>query len=263
MSAAVGQRLNGKVAVITGGGSAIGRAVAALFAHEGADVAIVYLPADEPDARATADAVAREGRTALLLPGDVTDPDFCHRAVRRSVATFGHLDILVNNAAYFLDRTDSDASEDEQCDQAVGANVYGYFYMAKAALPEMRQGGAIVNCGAIAAAEPGGELLDDAATSGAIHAFTRSLARNLVGCGVRVNCVAPGSRSSADASASSRSGGGTPLAKILEFPGKSPVARATRPDELAPAFVLLAAESDSDFITGEILTIAGGETTRA
>jgi NAD(P)-dependent dehydrogenase (short-subunit alcohol dehydrogenase family) len=246
-------KLEDKVALITGGDSGIGRAVAVLYAREGADVAIIYL-SEEQDAEETRKAVEAEGRRALLLPGDVTDPSFCRRAVDGTIREFGRLDILVNNAA-FQEHVDSleDLSE-EQLDRTFKTNIYGYFYMAKAALPHLGEGSAIVNSGSVTGIEGSKNLLDYSATKGAIHAFTKSLAQNLLEKGIRVNCVAPGPvwtpLNPADVDAE----------KVSKFGGDVGMKRPAQPEEVAPAYVFLAAPSCSSYITGEILPVLGGQT---
>jgi NAD(P)-dependent dehydrogenase (short-subunit alcohol dehydrogenase family) len=185
-------KLVGKVALITGGDSGIGRAVAVLYAREGADVAIVYLPVEQSDAEETRTAVQQEGRRCELIPGDVTDARFCRQAVDRTVKAFGGLDILVNNAAFQNHVESIEELSEEQWDTTFRTNIHAYFYMAKAALEHMRKGGAIINCGSITGLEGSKALLDYSATKGAIHAFTKSLAQQLVDRKVRVNCVAPG-----------------------------------------------------------------------
>jgi NAD(P)-dependent dehydrogenase (short-subunit alcohol dehydrogenase family) len=245
-------KLEDKVALITGGDSGIGRAVAVLYAREGADVAIVYL-SEEEDAEETRNAVEAEGRRALLLPGDVTDPSFCRRAVAATVREFGQLDILVNNAA-FQEHVDSleDLSE-EQLDRTFKTNIYGYFHMAKEALPHLQEGSVIVNSGSVTGIEGSKNLLDYSATKGAIHAFTKSLAQNLLEKGIRVNCVAPGPvwtpLNPADVDAE----------KVSEFGGDVGMKRPAQPEEVAPAYVFLAAPSCSSYITGEILPVLGGQ----
>lgn len=248
-------KLNGKVALITGGDSGIGRAVAVLFAREGADVAIVYLPVEQSDAEETRRAVEDESQRALLIPGDVTDPQFCAEAVERTVDEFGQLDILVNNAAYQQHRKGLDELSYEQWDHTFKTNIHGYFCMAKAALPHLKKGSAIINTGSITGLEGSKELLDYSATKGAIHAFTKSLAQNLVDKGIRVNCIAPGPV-------------WTPLnpsdkeaEKVATFGQDTPMKRPAQPEEIAPAFVFFASEADSSYITGEVLTLLGGETT--
>jgi NAD(P)-dependent dehydrogenase (short-subunit alcohol dehydrogenase family) len=246
-------KLDGMVALITGGDSGIGRAVAVLYAREGADVAIVYLSEHE-DAEETRRAVETEGRRALLIPGDVTDPEFCREAVETAVGKLGHLDILVNNAA-FQEHADSleDISE-EQFDRTFKTNIYGYFYMAKAALPHLEEGSSIINTGSVTGIEGSKDLLDYSATKGAIHAFTKSLAQNLVEQGIRVNCVAPGPvwtpLNPADVDAE----------KVAQFGGKVPMKRPAQPEEVAPAYVFLAAPACSSYISGEILPVLGGNT---
>jgi NAD(P)-dependent dehydrogenase (short-subunit alcohol dehydrogenase family) len=250
-------KLAGKRALITGGDSGIGRAVAVLFAREQADVALVYLPEEYTDAERTAEAVRAEGRRALLLPGDVCDPEFCRRAVNRMVKELGGLDILVNNAAFqnHVDRVD-DLSE-EQWDRTFKTNIYGYFYMVKAASSCLREGSVIINSGSITGLEGSGALLDYAATKGAIHAFTKSLAQQLVERGIRVNCVAPGPV-------------WTPLnpaerspEEVAHFGEDTPYGRPAQPEEIAPAFVCFASDVDSRYVTGEVLTLLGGKTRAA
>jgi NAD(P)-dependent dehydrogenase (short-subunit alcohol dehydrogenase family) len=185
-------KLEDKVALITGGDSGIGRAVAVLYAREGADVAIVHLPEEQHDAEETRRAVETEGRRALLIKGDVTQPDFCRQAVAQTIAELGKLDILVNNAAFQEHQPGLDALSEEQWDYTFKVNIYGYFRMVKAAVPHMQPGSVIINTGSITGIRGSGHLLDYSATKGAIFAFTKSLAQNLVSQGIRVNCVAPG-----------------------------------------------------------------------
>ncbi len=248
-------KLSGKVALITGGDSGIGRAVAVLYAREGADVAIVYLPEEEGDARETRDHIEREGRKALLLPGDVTNAGFCQEAVDRVVRELGAIDVLVNNAAYQQDLESIEELTEEQWDRTFRTNIYGYFYMAKAAIPRMRRGAAIINTGSITGLEGSGHLLDYAATKGAIHAFTKSLAQNLVDRGIRVNCVAPGPVwTPLNTTAKSAE-------EVVKFGADTPMKRPAQPEEIAPAYVFFASGADSSYITGEVLTLLGGETT--
>ncbi len=185
-------KLENKVALITGGDSGIGRAVAVLYAREGADVAIVYLAAEQPDAEETKQAVEEEGSKCLLLPGDVTNSEFCREAVKKTVKEFGKLDILVNNAAYQEEQKRPEDISDEQFEKTFRTNIFGYFYMTKAALAELPEGGVIVNTGSITGLQGNKQLMDYAATKGAIHAWTKSLAQNLVERKIRVNCVVPG-----------------------------------------------------------------------
>ncbi len=249
------EKLEGKIALITGGDSGIGRAVAVLYAREGADVAIVYLPVERSDAEETARAVEAEGGRALLIEGDVTDSAFCDGAVRRTVEELGGLDILVNNAAFQQHQESIEEITDEQLERTFKTNIFGYFYMARAALAHMKAGSAIVNTGSITGLEGSKELLDYSATKSAIHAFTKSLAQSLVKRQIRVNCVAPGPV-------------WTPLnpsdkepEDVAKFGADTPMKRPAQPEEIAPSFVFFASEADSSYITGEVLTLLGGETT--
>jgi NAD(P)-dependent dehydrogenase (short-subunit alcohol dehydrogenase family) len=247
-------KLKGKVALITGGDSGIGRAVAVLYAREGADVAIVYLD-EQDDAEETGRAVEGEGRRALLIPGDVTDPEFCREAVETTARELGGVDILVNNAAFQEHASSLEDISVEQLDRTFRTNIFGYFFMAQAALPHLKEGSAIVNSGSVTGIEGSKDLLDYSATKGAIHAFTKSLAQSLVEKGIRVNCVAPGPvwtpLNPADVDAE----------KVAEFGSKVPMKRPAQPEEVAPAYVFLAAPACSSYITGEVLPILGGTTT--
>jgi len=250
-------KLKGKVALITGGDSGIGRAVAVLFAREGADVAFTYLPAESKDARETLRAIELEGRSGLSIAGDLREPKFASDAVKQTVAALGKLDILVNNAAYQQhQKTIADISE-EQWDRTFKTNIYAYFLMAKAAMPYLKKGCAIINTGSITGLEGSKHLLDYAATKGAIHAFTKSLAQNLVEKGIRVNCVAPGPvwtpLNPSDKAAKD----------VAKFGADTPMKRPAQPEEIAPAFVFFASEIDSSYVTGEVLTLLGGDTTAA
>lgn len=244
-------KLEGKVALITGGDSGIGRSVAVLYAREGADVAIVYL-SEDGDAEETGRAVEAEGRRALLLPGDVSDSGFCREAVRATVDAFGRLDILVNNAAFQEHAVSLEDITDAQLDRTFRTNIFGYFYMARAALPHLGKGAAIVNTGSVTGIRGSRELLDYSATKGAIHAFTKSLAQNVLDREIRVNCVAPGPvwtpLNPADQDAE----------KVVKFGASVPMKRPAQPEEIAPAFVFLAAPSCSSYITGEVLPVLGG-----
>jgi NAD(P)-dependent dehydrogenase (short-subunit alcohol dehydrogenase family) len=248
-------KLAGKVALITGGDSGIGRAVAVLFAREGADVAIVYLPEEQSDAEETQRAVEKEGQRALLIPGDVRRPEFCLQAVKATVAEYGQLDLLVNNAAFQQHQENIEEITDDQWDKTFKTNIYGYFYMTRAALPHLKKGSAIVNTGSITGLEGSKELLDYSATKGAIHAFTKSLAQNLVERGIRANCVSPGPvwtpLNPSD----------KPAKDVAKFGADTPMKRPAQPEEIAPAYVYFASEVDSSYVTGEVLTLLGGETT--
>ena len=243
-------KLKGMVALITGGDSGIGRAVAVLYAREGADVAIVYLSSHE-DAEETKRHVEAEGRQCLLLPGDVKDAKFCKEAVEKTVEEFDGIDILVNNAA-FQEHAHSLADiTDERLDETFKTNIYGYFYMARAALPHLKKGSCIINTGSVVGLRGSPELLDYSATKGAIHAFTMSLASSLLEKGIRVNAIAPGPvwtpLNPADRSAQ----------EIVEFGKKTDFKRPAQPEELSPAYVFLASPVCSSYITGIVLPVTG------
>jgi NAD(P)-dependent dehydrogenase (short-subunit alcohol dehydrogenase family) len=250
-------KLTGLAALVTGGDSGIGRAVAVLFAKEGADVAIVYLDAEEKDAQETGKAIEAQGRKAVLIPGDVSDPDFCQEAVEWAVHEFGRLDILVNNAAYQQHQEKLEDISVEQWDRTFRTNIHGYFHMAKAALPHLKPGSAIINTGSITGLEGNRKLIDYASTKGAIDAFTKSLAQGLVERGIRVNCVAPGPvwtpLNAAD----------KPAEEVAKHGEKTPMKRPAQPEEIAPAYVFFASGADSSYITSEVLALLGGRTTAA
>jgi NAD(P)-dependent dehydrogenase (short-subunit alcohol dehydrogenase family) len=245
------EKLKDKVALITGADSGIGRAVAVLYAREGADIAAAYLNEHE-DAEETRKAVEAEGRRCILISGDVADPEFCKEAVARTVKQLGRLDILVNNAAFQEHALDFEDITDKHFDRTLKTNLYGYFHLAKAAVPHMKPGSAIVNCGSVTGILGSKNLIDYSMTKGGIHAFTRSLSMQLVDKGIRVNCVAPGPvwtpLNPADRNAEG----------VAKFGGQTPMRRPAQPEEIAPAFVFLAAPSCSSYITGEILPIIGG-----
>jgi NAD(P)-dependent dehydrogenase (short-subunit alcohol dehydrogenase family) len=245
------EKLDRKVALITGGDSGIGRAVAVLFAREGADIAIAYLN-EHVDAEETKQAVEKEGRRCITISGDVADPEFCKEAVTQTTKQLGRLDVLVNNAAFQEHVKDFDELTEAHFDRTIKTNLYGYFYMAKAAVPHMRPGSAIVMTGSVTGLLGNKNLLDYSMTKGGIHAFVRSLATHLIDKGIRVNAVAPGPvwtpLNPADRDAES----------VSKFGSRTPMKRPAQPEEIAPAFVFLAAPSCSSYITGEILPIIGG-----
>jgi NAD(P)-dependent dehydrogenase (short-subunit alcohol dehydrogenase family) len=248
-------RLADKVALVTGGDSGIGRAVAVLFAREGADVAIMYLDEGE-DARETERLVKAEGRECLAIAGDVGDAGFCDKAVEAVIDRFGRLDVLVNNAAEQHPQKDIGKITPEQIERTFRTNIFGYFFMTQAALPHLKSGAAIVNTTSVTAYRGSPELLDYSATKGAIVAFTRSLAKKLVDKGIRVNGVAPGPI-------------WTPLIPatfdadhVASFGAQTPMKRPGQPNEVAPSFLFLACE-DSSYITGSVLHPNGGDATES
>jgi NAD(P)-dependent dehydrogenase (short-subunit alcohol dehydrogenase family) len=245
-------RLTGKKAVITGGDSGIGRAVAVAFAREGADVLLSYLESEEPDAQETARLVKESGQVAVLVPGDIREEAHCRRIIETAVGEFGHVDVLVNNAAYQRSNADGIAGiTTEQFDRVFKTNVYALFWLCKAAVPHMPAGSSIINSSSIQAFQPSAHLLDYAASKGAIVDFTKGLAGDLVSKGIRVNSVAPGPVWTPLIPAT------MPAEKVDSFGKQSPMGRPAQPAELAPAYVFFASQ-ESSYITAETLGVTGG-----
>jgi len=247
-------RLKDKVALITGGDSGIGRAVAALFAREGADIAILYL-CEHDDAEFTKGIVEKEGRKAITIAGDIGDKDFCERAVRQTVEQLGRLDVLINNAGEQHPDKDIREITDEQLRRTFQTNIFSMFYLAQAAVPHLKEGSTIINCTSETMYSGSPDLLDYSATKGAITAFTRSLAKNLVKKGIRVNAVAPG-----PIWTPLNPFGGQPPEDVPEFGKDTPMGRPGQPNEVAPSFLFLACE-DASYMTGQVLHPDGGDTT--
>jgi NAD(P)-dependent dehydrogenase (short-subunit alcohol dehydrogenase family) len=244
-------RLANKVAIVTGGDSGIGRAVAALYAREGADVVIVHL-CEHDDAAETARIVEKEGRRALVIAGDLGDSDFCADVVAQTIETFGRLDILVNNAGEQHPDKDIRGITRQQLERTFQTNIFSMFYLVQAARPHLKSGAAIVNCTSVTMYQGSKELLDYSATKGAITAFTRSLSENLIEDGIRVNAVAPGPIWTP----LNPCGGASPE-KLEHFGESTPMGRPGQPNEVAPSFLFLACE-DSSYMSGQVLHPNGG-----
>ncbi|MGW5738332.1 MULTISPECIES: SDR family oxidoreductase [Streptomyces] len=242
--------LQDRVAVVTGGDSGIGRAVALAYAREGADVLFTHLPTEAEDARETARLVEKAGRRGLAVPCDIREEEQCRRLIERAVTEFGRIDILVNNAAYQMSQPEGiGAISTEQFDRVVRTNLYGMFWLCKMAVPHIPPGGSIINTTSVQAYKPSPHLLDYAMTKGAIVTFTQGLAQMLVENGIRVNAVAPGPVWTPLIPAT--------LPDTKEFGKQAPMGRPAQPAEMAPAFVFLASEHAS-FITAEIMNATGG-----
>ena len=247
-------KLENKVAIVTGGDSGIGRSVAVLFAREGAKITFTYLPEEEEDAKETVSAIESVGGEVLAVTCDVTDNAACEQVIQSTLDKFGQLDILVNNAGWQNHLPDIESLTFEQWDKTFQINIYGYFRMVKASLPHLPDGGAIINTGSITGLEGSSGLLDYSSTKGAIHAFTKTLAKELVERNIRVNCVAPGPV-------------WTPLNPaersedvMREFGSDTPYGRPAQPDEMAPTYVYLASNADSSYLTGQVIALLGGST---
>jgi NAD(P)-dependent dehydrogenase (short-subunit alcohol dehydrogenase family) len=244
-------RLAGRTAVITGGDSGIGRAVAIAFAREGADVVLSYLDEEESDARKTAEFVEEAGQRVVTVPGDIRDESHCEHVVRRAVEKFGKIDILVNNAAYQMSQGGILDITTEQFDRVFATNIYAMFWLCKAAVPHLPPGSTIINTSSIQAFQPSPALMDYAMTKAAIVNFTKSLAIELADKGVRVNSVAPGPVWTPLIPAT------MPADKVDAFGADTPLGRAAQPAELAPPYVFLASQ-ESSYITGEVIGVTGG-----
>jgi NAD(P)-dependent dehydrogenase (short-subunit alcohol dehydrogenase family) len=248
-------KLEREVALITGGDSGIGRAVAVLFAREGARIAINYLPEEESDAEATCREVEKAGARCLLLPGDLTEPGFCDELVAQTIEEYGRIDILVSNAAHQRRKESMAELSDEELQRTFDTNVYAYMRLVRAALPRMKAGASIIATSSETGILGSRKLPDYSASKGAINAFTKSLAQALIPRGIRVNAVAPGPvwtpLNPSDA--------GLPPEKVAHFGESSPMGRPAQPEEVAPAYVFLASNADSSYITGIVLQVMGGE----
>jgi NAD(P)-dependent dehydrogenase (short-subunit alcohol dehydrogenase family) len=250
-------KLTGKVALITGGDSGIGRAVAVLFAREGATVAINYLAEEQSDAETTRAEVESHGGQCLLVPGDLGGKGFCRNLAEETVRKFGRLDILVSNAAHQQRKEDLDELTDEELEYTFDTNIFAYIRLARACLRHMKAGGVIIATSSETGMFGSKKLPDYSATKGAITAFTKTLGQSLIPRGIRVNAVAPGPVWTP----LNPSDGGLSADEVAKFGEKNPMGRPAQPEEIAPAYVFLASNADSSYITGTILQVMGGETT--
>lgn len=248
------KKLEGQVAIVTGGDSGIGRAISYLYAREGADVVIVCLPGEQSDARITHDAIEAEGRSCMVITGDLTVAAFCDEVIKKTMKKFDRIDLLVHNAAW-QNRKKVTELDEEELDRTLKTNVYAYLRLARAAVPHMKPGSSILSTGSVVGLRGSEEMGDYGASKGAIHAITKSLAKELMDKRIRVNCVAPGPvwtpLNPADT--------GLSPSEVAEF-GKesSPMERPAQPEEIAPAFVFLASNADSSYVNGVVLPITGG-----
>jgi NAD(P)-dependent dehydrogenase (short-subunit alcohol dehydrogenase family) len=245
-------RLEGKAAIITGGDSGIGRAVALAFAREGADVLISYLEEEESDAQESAHVVEDSGKKAVKVPGDISEEAHCRRIVERAVEEFGKVDVLVNNAAYQMTFGGITEIPSDLLEHTFKTNILAMFWLCKASIPHMREGGSIINVSSIQAYQPSPPLLPYSTTKGSIVTFTKGLAQEVIQQGIRVNSVAPGPVWTPILPAS------MPAEQVSQFGGTSPTGRPAQPAELAPAFVFLASQ-ESSFVNGEVLGVTGGQ----
>jgi NAD(P)-dependent dehydrogenase (short-subunit alcohol dehydrogenase family) len=250
-------KLNGKVALVTGGDSGIGRAVAVLYAREGADVAISGLPAERSDSEETKRAIEAEGQRCLVIEGDLATRDFCRACVEQTVMALGRLDILVHNAAHQNHWGALEDVPDDEWDRTFRVNIYAYFWLVKEALPHLNPGSAIIATGSQTGIAGSGPLPAYSSTKGAIHTFTKALSQMLLDRGIRVNCIAPGPvwtpLNAADIGRSEE--------QVAKFGENAPIGRPAQPEEVAPAYVFLASDADSRYISGEVLNVLGGTTT--
>ncbi|MEQ8145940.1 SDR family oxidoreductase [Streptomyces sp. OP7] len=249
-------KFQGKVALVTGGDSGIGRSVAVVYAREGADVAIVHLPEEEQDAAETREAVKKEGRSCLLLPGDLCDSSFCAEVVERTVAELGGLNVLVSNAAYLNSQNDVTDLTAEDFDRVFKTNVFAYFHLVMAALPHLSHGDAVIATASEEALKGSAMMMDYAASKAAMVVFTKSIASHLAARGIRANVVSPGPTWTVLNVAGQR----FPDDYLTNLGSSAPMGRVAQPEEVAPAYVYLASDADSSFTVGEVIAVTGGLT---